>query len=223
MRKRQCLFIFILTISIMNLVLLATAQMKISKDKIPANIPADVKKQIEKLYSEDFLARKNAARKLGEMKAEAAIPFLIALLPDNTVDADNVTVGEQSAQALGQIGKPAVEPLIEALKNQDDSAKSNAAAALGLTEDLRAVEPLLALFKNSPALIRFSALGPMSKIKDPRVLDFLIATANDKTMHWYNRSEVLRTLSTMKEPKAFDALLDALKNEDTTGKCFFIV
>ena len=52
-------------------------------------------------------------------------------------------------EALGQIGGPAVLPLIAALDDPDESVRERAAMALGLTGDARAAEPLIAALYDS--------------------------------------------------------------------------
>lgn len=51
------------------------------------------------------------------------------------------SVQKKASDALFQIGAPAVEPLIAALKDANPDVRGNAAYALGLIKDPRAVEP----------------------------------------------------------------------------------
>jgi HEAT repeat protein len=53
-------------------------------------------------------------------------------------------VRQKASEALGKLGKPAVEPLIACLDEKDPSVRSLAATALGQTHDARAVTPLIA-------------------------------------------------------------------------------
>jgi len=85
-KTKQILFIFFgicLVISFMSFSVYA--QPNIPKEKIPKNIPSDVRNEIEKLYSSDPVDRAYAAIDLGNMgkKATPAVPFLIGMLHDN--------------------------------------------------------------------------------------------------------------------------------------------
>ena len=73
---------------IINFIVLSSshAQPNISRENIPKNASAEIRKEIEKLYSLDALVRAEAAIRLGWMgnKAASATPFLMAMLNDNT-------------------------------------------------------------------------------------------------------------------------------------------
>ena len=80
-----------------------------------------------------------------------------------------------AARALGDIGAPAVEPLIAALKDNGLSGVREAAAeALGKIGDPRAVEPLIAALKDGNSDVR-KAAEALGKIGDPRAVEPLIA------------------------------------------------
>src|SRR5215204_2520152 len=94
-------------------------------------VSPQVKSLIEKLTSSVASERAEAACRLGDLKATAAIPGLIKVLADDTeVDqptcgdksrwreaaiTTKTTPGETDAVALSRMGRPAVEPLIAAL------------------------------------------------------------------------------------------------------------
>ena len=104
----------------------------IPQSEIPADTPDDVREQILRLYSSDVEERRQAANALGYMRERAApaIPFLIETLGDDSpfdmrglFDANEeelplaFTPRIEAMGALMHIGKPAVGPLIDALKN----------------------------------------------------------------------------------------------------------
>ncbi|MBI5181596.1 MAG: HEAT repeat domain-containing protein [Nitrospirae bacterium] len=169
----------------------------IPKNNIPADTDADVKKEIERLYSSKR-QRKKGANNLAEMgkRAAPAAPFLMELLRD-----DNDGVREHAALALGKVKDPrAVEPLIEALKvdDEDDDVRRNivfalgdigdpsAAEALGKIRDPRAIEPLIAAlpliaeFNFQEKLIGKNAAWSLGKIGDPRAVKPLIIALKDE-------------------------------------------
>jgi HEAT repeat protein len=108
---------------------------RISKNKIPSDIPDEVREQIEKLYSDKVESRVNAAVLLGRMgeKASAATPFLIKMFDDSywvymwstilckdTLDCDRPDITYPVNRALIALGKikdkRATEPLIEIIR-----------------------------------------------------------------------------------------------------------
>ena len=65
------------------------------------------------------------------------------------LQATDRDVREAAVRALVQIGPPAVDPLIKALKAKNPSVQAAAAKALGTIGDKRAVVPLINMMKNS--------------------------------------------------------------------------
>jgi HEAT repeat protein len=107
---------------------------------------------------------------------------------------------EKVVEALGQIGAPAVEPLIAALtrKNRWGGVAAGAAQALGEIGDPRAVEPLIGTlvgdkrcFAVGPAMSGFDtwlsviAATALGKIGDPRAVEPLVATLQAQTREMY--------------------------------------
>jgi HEAT repeat protein len=94
-----------------------------------------------------------AAYWLGQQKAAAAsaVDPLVALLGDSSevnpaqyrsrTILEKMTVGEEAAAALVNIGHPAIEPLIRVLKTSPEpEARKNAAWALGALHDTGATQ-----------------------------------------------------------------------------------
>lgn len=111
---------------------------------------------VELLQSDDFVARKSAAKVLYLMgpKAHAAVPALVEALGD-------YNLREPAIEALGQIGKPAVPALIDALgdnsKRRDWEYAARALAAIG-PEAREAVPALIDMFQHSnTSACRFAA------------------------------------------------------------------
>src|SRR4030042_6197793 len=86
---------------------------------------------IEKLNHEDLIVRLSAAKALGEIKDARAVKPLIATLKDERC-------GSTAANAMVKIGKPAVEPLMNALRDKKALVRRNAAIALGKIKDIQA-------------------------------------------------------------------------------------
>jgi HEAT repeat protein len=185
-----------------------SAAPKIPKEKIPFDIPTEVRVQIERLYSDDPMERQDAASQLGNMgeRAISAAPFLIAMLDDagdgklvigvdtpdgvrfkwivSTFSPTNPGKrdfpGESAKMALVKIGKVAIEPLIKALNDEDFTVRFSAASALGDIKDKSAVEPLIVLLKDKYPFVRFSAASALGKMKDARAIDSLTVLLKDE-------------------------------------------
>ncbi len=87
----------------------------------------------------DPYIRGEVAISLGNNKDPRAIDSLITALKDEKYGG----IQESAAKALREIGTPAVEPLIAALKDEDPNVRSLAAWALKGSKDARLDEPLM--------------------------------------------------------------------------------
>ncbi|MBA7554827.1 hypothetical protein ES705_47463 [subsurface metagenome] len=90
-----------------------------------------------------------------------------------------------AAQALTDIGEPAVEPLIAVLKDSDENVRNLAIVSLGDIGDARAVEPLIHALKDSSKKVRSFAAKALKKIggekAEKHVRDY------QKQTPWYKR------------------------------------
>lgn len=156
------------------------------------------------------------------------------------------SLARQPVEILTSIGKPAVKPLIAALKDNPPLVRRQAAEALGEIKDPRAVEPLIAALKDTDSLIRRHAVEALGKIRDLRAIKPLIAALNENRQphvrmsaaealgrieepsaveplvsaledeHWNVRSRAAKALGRIKDPRAVEPLVSALKDEDAT-------
>jgi len=156
------------------------------------------------------------------------------------------SLARQPVEILTSIGKPAVKPLVAALKDNHPLVRRHAAEALGEIKDPRAVGPLIAALKDTDSLIRRHAVEALGKIRDLRAIKPLIAVLNEdrqphvrmsaaealgwikepgaveplvsalKDEHWNVRSRAAKALGRIKDPRAVEALVSALKDEDAT-------
>src|SRR5665648_1160596 len=168
------------------------AQPTIPKDKIPSNLAAEVKAEVEGLYAPEPVKRAQAASNLGNMgeKAVPAIPVLIGMLGDSAgielkVDPEskishNTAPCIEAAVALGKIGDPALEPLLGALKDKNPHVRILAAVALEELENPKAVEALIAALQDENIDVQASAARALGSINDTRAVDPLIAALKDK-------------------------------------------
>jgi len=102
--------------------------------------------QIKKLESKITMERRDAAHELGKAKDPRAVPALIAALKD-----EEPMVRLDVSGALIDIGKPVVDPLIEAVKHDNDPIFLwNAIRVLEEVGDLKAIEPLKEIQQKHP-------------------------------------------------------------------------
>ena len=129
------------------------------------------------LKSKDFLVRRKAAGALGKIGDARALEPLIQVLKNGDRDWHVV---RGAAEALGEIGKPVFEPLMQALKDEDPIVRTGVAVALGRIGDARAVEPLIQALKDDWGGVRFEAAEALGKIGDARAEEPLTQVLSDE-------------------------------------------
>ena len=85
----------------------------------------------------------------------------------------------EAVMALARMGKPAVEPLIQSLKNKDRSTRFSAAVALGKIGDPRAIEPLTRALRDEAWNVRIAVAAALGEIGDERAVEPLTQVLND--------------------------------------------
>jgi len=149
---------------------------------------------------------RSAARELGKLRNERAIPPLVALL-------GNPAVNQAAAEALLGFGSHAVGPLLEVLQMGNGEARRAAAFALGELRDKRAVEPLILVMQTDEVYaVRASAATALGQLKDSRAVWVLVATLRmrDETAPERQAAlEQLRQATTLALRRIGDPLLAA--------------
>ena len=136
--------------------------------------------------------RKAAVGALGRIGDARAVEPLIAVLRDPGEE-----MCKAAAEALGQIGAPAVEPLIAVL--EPGTAVEHAKRALGQI-GAPAVEPLIAVL--GVGGLRTAAVDALGRIGDARAVEPLIAALKDKD--WFGRSAAAEALGKIGDARAKD-------------------
>ena len=170
--------------------------------------------------------RKAAAQALGEIGAAGAAGPLAAALADRTEEVraaaaaslDKLGWQAQNGQAgaaywvawhswyqCAELGAPAVEPLISALK--DKSSRPDAARTLGEIGDPRALAPLITLLQDPDGNVQAAATGALARIGDAAV-EPLIAALNDPD--WQVRCCAAEALGRIGDPRAAGPLAAAM-------------
>ena len=129
---------------------------KASKALREMAIQVKIHRSIQALKDENYNVRKGAVDTLGKIGDARAVEPLIQALKDGVRESpemdSKLTAMEQINRwreflrgisiALAKIGEPAVKPLIQTLKEEDEMVRRKVADALGEIGDTRAVEPL---------------------------------------------------------------------------------
>jgi HEAT repeat protein len=167
------------------------------REQIAADMPADVREQVLRLYDRSAQERGEACEALGRMgeKAAPAVPRLVALLGDDAIwfavprsfrghDLGRPTyqaVWRQAWGALVRIGRPLADagPVLAALSRKNRDVRA-AASALGAMKDRRAVEALLDALGDDAPLVRGAAAEALGKIGDARAAPALAALLGDR-------------------------------------------
>ena len=127
------------------------------------------------LLNQDWVVRMHAARAIGRLGNPGSVATLVLLLQDKVP-----AVRDDAVAALVSIGEPAVEPLVEALANQDWRIRLRATEALCVLKSPTAVKPLVALLERDPdTAVRQEAARALGLIGDPAAVDALLGVVED--------------------------------------------
>lgn len=104
---------------------------------------------------------------------------------------------DRAAQALMNIGPPAVEPLIVELKGADRGIKVHIVRILGIIKDQRSVYPLAECLRHPDREVRRSAADALGKIGNPRARLGLMKAQRDRDLAV--RAAVKRALERLRD------------------------
>ncbi len=162
----------------------------------------EVEIQIDLLKDKDWYRRREAAITLGEMGDERAIPHLIAALRDSEWN-----VREAAEDALAQIGSPAVEPLLKALREYQ--IRKFVIKIMGRIKDERVLDPLFAQLRNEE--FKDAATEALVEVGQPAV-ERLTAVLNDKDKNV--RKHTVIALGDIGVTECVDLLIEATEDEE---------
>ena len=109
----------------------------------------------------DWDIRKSAIRALGKIRDERVLDPLMQQLHHDEFKDD-------ATEALVELGAPAVERLVQALKDKDEMVRKQAIIALGRIKDPAAIDPLIDMLKDADWFARLTAAAALEKIGDDR-------------------------------------------------------
>ena len=218
------------------------AQPSLPRETIPDGIDHKLKGHMEQLYSVEPRERVEAAGRLCGGKAMPAVPFLLALLHDNTPAFDERewrkrgilssygtvfsfprTPGEAAALSLARIdqGRRAVPPLLEILTDKRWVVRANAVRALGEAfrawrpQEVRsasALEPLMVVLKDKHPRVRQYAARVLGMLRDPHAVPPLLALLKNDKELSQIRVNAAESLGEIGDSEAVPVLITALKD-----------
>ena len=190
------------------------------------NTETDVSSAVETLKTDDPNARMKAANELGFMRTDAAeaVPALVEALEDSYEP-----VRRNAIYALGAIGKPAVEPLIDTLDSEKEAFEMepilhicDAAHGLAAT-GVSAVSALATALEDERENVRASAAYALGEIGPvaAEAVDGLVALLTDESEEV--RRHATSALGLIKVPvlKTVPALVKVLEDREDTDLAFF--
>lgn len=181
----------------------------VPRDRIPAHLPPEIRRPIERLYSPNDAECTAAARALGEMgeAAAPAAPFLASVLSAHK----SCPTPNAAADALVRIGKASTEPVIVTLQLAGMYGQQRACRILARLKDERAVPALVSAAADGIQVVEahraLEAIGPPAK-------EYLLRAARDESPALRRRA--VRSMPVFNEPDVQEALLALLQDPDLT-------
>ena len=141
----------------------------------------------------DWDVRKYVITALGKIRDERVLdPLMLQLRSDEFKD--------DATTALVELGEPALERLVKALKDKDEMVRKQAVLALGRIKHSGAVDPLIEMLADADWFTRLTAAAALEAIGDPRGRNAIKPLTKDPDM--VVRMRVERILAKWKKQPA---------------------
>lgn len=141
---------------------------------------------------------------------DLAVPHLIA-----AGDAGDEILRQQTAEILGWIGEPSVEPILESLRadSRDDGFRRYKVEVLGVVKDPRAADTVTRLLhEDDDWAVRAAAATAAGRIGGSAAVDEL-ARALQREEDEFVLERIAAALGGFADPRAIDALVSGLRRE----------
>jgi HEAT repeat protein len=122
---------------------------------------------------------------------------------------EKADVRREASGALARIGEPALMPLVAELEDEDGRAREAAARALGLLGDVRSIGPLIAACKDEIAHVE--AAAALARLGAPAVEPLIAALEGGDPL---TRRSATIALGLGRDRRAIEPLTAALKDDD---------
>lgn len=175
-------------------------------------IAPEVRVAVAELAGRESRAHLRAVNRLRRFggRAEPAAAALVGVLRGRWYphDRQGVEAAKEALALLQQIGEPAVDPLIAALKDEDAATRAGAAMALGLFRSARAAGPLVEALPDRQGIVTAEVVKALGAHDRDRVVALLIEGV--KAGNW----GAAGALSTFPDARAVPFLLEALGSKE---------
>jgi len=132
------------------------------------------------------------------------------------LEYDSAFVRQVAENELVEIGKPAVEMLIQTLKNnKDEDVRAIVARVLGKIGNTLAVPPLIVALKDENECVRRETADALGELKDPNAVGPLIEVLKDETTNIGIDWRAARALGKIGMP-ALERVTELLSHESAT-------
>ena len=158
-------------------------------------------------------ALRSEARRVRRKKAQVMLDvFRVeeSLSEDDSGGEDDDAL-DALAEALGQLGEPAVAPLIETYNEKDPNMRWAAVKALGEIGDARAVELLIAAMRDEDSYVREEATWALGENRENKALEKLKDALKDEI--WQVRKAAAWALGEIGDSSTVKPLKTALEDE----------
>lgn len=165
------------------------------------------------LYSNSYDVRLTAIEAAGELNVASAASRVLELLIDENSGEE---MQDQASAALGKLSpsKEIESEVSKWVRSEKAWVRRGAAKALGELSVSQASKILLPLLDDRDESVRASAVIALGKLGAPDAAPGLLRVLDTPDLADTRRLEILRTLVTMREPRAADGLLRLFKSTE---------
>jgi HEAT repeat protein len=153
--------------------------------------------------------RTAAAEALGVLSDPQTVHALFSTLQDQNDTVYLITLHPAVVEALNQIGEPAIQGLLKALKSKNRHVRIDAIKTLGVLGASQVVSELLIKLqdKNEHREVRIWLVWALGQLGDLRASGHLLAILQDKDEDLDVRSAAIWALEQLGDPQAVEALI----------------
>jgi HEAT repeat protein len=180
-----------------------------TKADIPVDVSRDLRTLIEATFSGEQSEQAEALRTLRAMgeRAGPAVPFLARLWV-----CDDPTLSFDAFSVLRQLGDPAADACIAAVRRSSGKKRHKLLLELGQFRNPRAVDGIVGFLRDADAGTRRTAAHSLNTCIDPRVVLPLIQAFGDPNPEV--RQMAISHFNSNPDPLAMGPIIDALKDTE---------
>ena len=157
----------------------------------------------------DWPAQWTVAEALGQLEDQRAVGSLVATLQNRE---GNKYVRHAAVEALGWIGEPIQQPLINVLRKGDEETRQGAVAALGQMRDARNLAPLIEALRDKEFYVHQGAVEALVRLGEVSV-EPLVAVLQDEGQFEVRR-RAAQALGWIRDARAVKPLTVALRDDE---------